>query len=84
MSGLVLSFLGTPRVERDGEALTFSTRKTLALLTYLATEETAQSHARLADLLWPESDGPRATLRRTLAYLRDALGQADTYLHIDA
>src|SRR5437763_10193504 len=86
MSGLELSFLGAPRVERDGHPLTFATRKTLALLVYLATEVTAQSRAKLADLLWPESDGlrARAALRRTLAYLRDGLGRADTHVHIDA
>ena len=75
MGHLDLAFLGTPEVRHDGQPLTFPTRKVMALLVYLAVEDVAHSRAEIAALLWPESDEmrARATLRRTLAFLRQAL-----------
>jgi hypothetical protein len=86
MSRLDLALLGAPRVQHGGQPITFATRKTLALLVYLAAEETVQRREKLAGLLWPGSDAQRArtALRRTLAYLRDGLGLADTHLRIGA
>jgi predicted ATPase/DNA-binding SARP family transcriptional activator len=76
VSRLALFFLGTPRVELDGQPVHISRHKAVALLAYLAT--TKQSHRRdsLTALLWPEYDHSRARadLRRTLAVLNRTLG----------
>lgn len=79
MSRLDLALLGAPRVSIDGRALSFPTRKALALLIYLAVERGAHTRARLAALLWPDSDAAhsRLSLRRTLGQLRDVLGERD-------
>lgn len=60
----------------DGAALSFPTKKTKALLAYLAAHP-GKRHTRnsLANLLWGDSgdEQARASLRQTLAYLRKAL-----------
>jgi DNA-binding SARP family transcriptional activator len=58
--------------------LTVPTRKTLALLIYLALEGGSQPREHLATLLWPESNPERsyASLRNTLGHLQTALRQA--------
>ena len=58
--------------------MTFSTRKTLALLLYLAIETGLQPREHLATLLWPEASPERsyASLRNTLGHLQTALRQA--------
>ncbi len=64
---------------RLGENLvTFPTRKTLALLIYLAIESRPQPREALATLLWPEASPERshASLRNTLDHLHTALRQA--------
>ena len=64
---------------RLGEHLvTFPTRKTLALLIYLAIEVVLQPRDHLASLLWPEASPERsyASLRNTLGHLHGALRQA--------
>jgi DNA-binding SARP family transcriptional activator/tetratricopeptide (TPR) repeat protein len=68
-----LTLLGGPEVRLAGATQTFRTRKTLALLIYLAVEGGLHSRGKLATLFWPESDAThsRMMLRRTLAYLRD-------------
>lgn len=68
-------FLGNPEVHHAGQALKFPTRKTLALLTYLAVAEGMQSRETLTALFWPESNAEqgRAALRNTLTYLRNIL-----------
>jgi DNA-binding SARP family transcriptional activator len=65
MSTVRLSFLGSPRLKRDGEPVELDTRNTLALLAYLAM--TGQSpggqtdrREALATLLWPEAEPHRA------------------------
>jgi len=72
---LQLALLGPPEVRWGQQVVHFRTRKSLALLVYLAMTRTTQPRERLAALLWPDSDDPhaRALLRRTLAYLKDAL-----------
>jgi DNA-binding SARP family transcriptional activator/predicted ATPase len=54
----------------------FRTRKTLALLSFLALEGGMQPRARLTALLWPELEETQArgNLRNLLMYLREALG----------
>lgn len=78
MSELRLALLGSPEVRHDTHLLTFSTRKELALLLYLASEGQACSRQHLIELLWPESDAQRgrAAFRVTLLRLREALAAA--------
>jgi predicted ATPase/DNA-binding SARP family transcriptional activator len=75
---LRLYLFGPPRIERDGEVVTFNLRKGQALLAYLA--ETGQMHSRdfLATLFWPDHDqaSARGRLRRTLYRLGQALGES--------
>src|SRR4051812_40513746 len=77
MGQLSLTLLSAPRVYHAEKALTFPTRKALALLVYLAVEKGFHSREKLAGLFWPNSDGEHAriVLRRTLALLRRTLGQ---------
>lgn len=76
MAKLEVALLGAPEIRRDGVPVTFPTRKALALLSYLAVEGGAQPRARLCGLFWPDSSAElsRAALRKTLAYLRQSLG----------
>lgn len=73
---LKISLLGPPRIERDGRAVSFDTRKAIALLAHLALAERPRSRAALCELLWPDRDPDRArgALRRTLSTLRKAVG----------
>jgi len=75
MGHLDLACLGSPEVRHDGRVLTYRTRKTLALLVYLAAERGMHSREKITSLFWLESDEPqgRAMLRNTLLYLRQAL-----------
>jgi DNA-binding SARP family transcriptional activator len=68
-------FLGSPRIERDGEPLEIDTRKNVALVAYLAITDVRHTREGLATLLWPESEPrrARAILRRNLSTLRKAL-----------
>jgi DNA-binding SARP family transcriptional activator len=88
MAQLHLALLGPPEVRFGDEVVAFATRKTLALLAYLALEGGAQPRQKLMILLWPDSDENRGrgALRITLVYLRRALdaavpGGAQIYLH---
>ena len=75
MGHWTLSFLGYPQVSHRNLPAKFPTRKSLALLCYLAVEAAPVSRARLMTLLWPDSDTKRGrtALRTTLTQLRDAL-----------
>ncbi len=82
---LHLHLLGPPEVRLGEMLLTFPTRKTLALLIYLALEGGSQPREHLAALLWPESNPERsyASLRNTLGHLQTALSPAQTlYLSV--
>src|SRR5712692_3130345 len=72
MSQLQLSLLGTPVVKHGERTLTFSTRKALALLVYLAVEGGMHPRKTLSESFWPELDAEhgRAALRATLLELR--------------
>jgi DNA-binding SARP family transcriptional activator len=81
MSAVRLSLLGPPRLERDGKPVELDTRKTVALVAYLAMTGQSpggQTHTReaLATLLWPEVEPQRAraNLRRSLSVLRKGIG----------
>ena len=75
MSQLQLSLLGTPVVKHGERTLTFSTRKALALLVYLAVEGGTHPRKTLSESFWPELDAEhgRAALRATLLELRKLL-----------
>ncbi len=69
--------LGPPRVRLGENLVTFPTRKTLALLIYLAIEAGLQPREHLAALFWPEASPERshASLRNTLSRLHASLRQ---------
>lgn len=74
---LELRVLGTFGVFRDGRALALpSSRKTRALLAYLATSDRPQRRERLCELFWEVPDDPRGALRWSLSKLRQILGDA--------
>jgi len=75
MSQLQLSLLGVPVVKHGERPLTFSTRKALALLVYLAVEGGTHTRKTLSEAFWPELDAEhgRAALRATLLELRKLL-----------
>src|SRR5260221_2296875 len=75
MSQLQLSLLGVPVVQHGERTLTFSTRKALALLIYLAVEGGTHTRKTLSESFWPELDAEhgRAALRATLLELRKFL-----------
>src|SRR5260370_6922049 len=75
MSQLQLSLLGTPVVKHGEHTITFSTRKALALLVYLAVEGGTHPRKTLSEAFWPELDAEhgRAALRATLLELRKLL-----------
>ena len=74
MGGLDIRLLGPPLLSSGGAALTFDTRKAVAVLARLAVEG-PQRRETLATLLWPDSERDRArgALRRTLSVLRSAV-----------
>lgn len=84
MAPLQLEVLGYPQVRRDAQVVGFKTRKTLALLLYLALEPGWHSRDKLAELLWPDTDqeGARGSLRKSLTMMRQALGE-DFPLHVE-
>jgi DNA-binding SARP family transcriptional activator len=75
---LHLYALGPPEVRLGEDLVVFPTRKTLALLIYLAIESGPQPREALAALLWPEASPERShgSLRNTLDHLQTALRQA--------
>jgi TolB-like protein len=71
---LQLRVLGAIDVLRDGESVTLpQSRKTRALLAYLALTGRAHSRDRLISLFWDIPDDPRAALRWSLSKLRGVL-----------
>src|ERR1700687_37374 len=75
MGRLSLTIMGAAAISHDGQVVSLPTRKTMALLVYLAVEGGLHSREKLAALLWPDSDAEqsRGSLRRTLAFLHAAL-----------
>jgi DNA-binding SARP family transcriptional activator len=75
---LHLYALGPLEVRLGEKLVTFPTRKTLALLIYLAIESGPQPREVLTALLWPEASSKRShgSLRNTLDHLQTALRQA--------
>jgi DNA-binding SARP family transcriptional activator len=71
MGTLALNFLGDLTVARDGEPLELPpSRKTRALLAYLALTGRPFRREHLCELLWEIPDDPRGSLRWSLSKLR--------------
>jgi DNA-binding SARP family transcriptional activator len=85
MSQLTLAFLGSPEVRQASRAIPFATRKALALLVYLAVERGTHARDKLTALFWPDATSRqgRTSLRTTLVYVRNALGEAAPHLAAD-
>lgn len=77
MTTLNLYCFGSPRLERDGQPVSVTRRRTMALLIYLALTGRPYSREALATLLWPEHNAPlaRAHLRRELFRLKQLTGE---------
>lgn len=72
-----LRLLGPMAVIADGKALPLpASRKTRALLAYLAAEAKPVRRERLTHLFWQMPDDPRGALRWSLSKLRGLLGDA--------
>ncbi len=68
---LRLQVLGELRVLRDGTTLTLpASRKTRALLAYLALTARPQRRERLCEMFWDLPDDPRGSLRWALSKIR--------------
>ncbi|MEZ4663075.1 MAG: hypothetical protein R2911_36465 [Caldilineaceae bacterium] len=78
MSQLKLYLLGAPRVELDNQPVELPRRKVLAILIYAALTRQRLQRDALAAMLWPAADnkGARASLRRELNALNNAIGSA--------
>jgi DNA-binding SARP family transcriptional activator/TolB-like protein len=73
-----LRLLGSLTLWRDGAPVALpASRKTRALLTYLALAPVATNRTRLCDLLWDAPNDPRAELRWCLSKLRALLDDDD-------
>ena len=71
MGGLQLKFLGELEVVRNGERLELpASRKTRALLAYLALNRRPFRREQLCELFWDIPDDPRGSLRWSLSKLR--------------
>lgn len=73
--GLAIHLLGTPRVERDGQALAAPRgHKVWGLLAYLIRSDAGATRKHLAELLFEDAEDPLAALRWNLSELRRLLG----------
>lgn len=78
MGALQLNFLGELEVIRDGERLELpASRKTRALLAYLALNRRPFRREHLCELLWEIPDDPRGSLRWSLSKLRRLVDDAE-------
>jgi DNA-binding SARP family transcriptional activator len=75
--GLEIRVLGGLGAFRDGREMPLPpSRKTRALLAYLAIAERPQRRERLCEMFWDVPDDPRGALRWSLSKLRQILGDA--------
>ncbi|HYG86019.1 MAG TPA: alpha/beta fold hydrolase [Azospirillum sp.] len=71
---LEVGVLGTLRVMRGGQVVPLPpSRKTRALLAYLAVQGRPQRRERLCEMFWEVPDDPRGSLRWSLSKIRQAL-----------
>ncbi len=77
MTELKFYFLGPPCFRLNGSPVKVGRRKAVALAAYLTLTGIPHSREHLADLFWPEydRDKSRASLRRTLSVMTNALGK---------
>lgn len=76
--GLALNLLGPITLRRDGEVVPLpASRKTRALLGYLAATDKPVRREQLTSLFWEVPDDPRGALRWSLSKLRHLVDQAD-------
>ncbi|MDO3720709.1 AAA family ATPase [Marinobacter sp. chi1] len=82
---LYLHFLGDMKVMRGGKVLALPpSRKTRALLVYLAIQDRAFHRQSLCELLWEIPDDPRGSLRWSLSKIRNLVdSQHDTRILAD-
>lgn len=73
-----LLLLGPPSLEQSGVRIRLATRKSLALLAYIAAQQGSSTRAELASLLWPDNaeEQARASLRQEVSRLTQSLGVA--------
>ncbi len=77
-SGLEVQLLGDVAVRRDGAALALpASRKSRALLGYLALAPRPVTRGALCELLWDVPNDPRGELRWSLSKLRGVLDEPD-------
>ncbi len=75
--GLEIRVLGSFGVFRDGREVPLPpSRKTRALLAYLAIADRPQRRERLCEMFWDVPDDPRGALRWSVSKLRQILGDA--------
>ena len=75
---LRVSVLGNLAVSRDGMRMPLPpSKKTRALLAYLAVTDRPHSRDRLCAMFWPVPDDPRAALRWSLTRLRPLIDEPD-------
>lgn len=74
---LHFSVFGSPELQQAGKTIHLGTRKSLALLSYLALKQQPLARSELDALLWPEHDDQRArrSLRDELSRLGKVLGK---------
>ena len=76
--GLALNLIGPITLRRDGEALPLpSSRKTRALLGYLAATGKPVRREHLTTMFWEVPDDPRGALRWSLSKLRQIVDEGD-------
>lgn len=82
MPGLLrINLLGEMQVLLDGQPLALpQSKKTRALLAYLATTAKPQRRERLCEIFWDIPDDPRGALRWSLSKLRQVGGKGDDSL----
>jgi len=72
---LELRLLGPMELTANGQSITLPrSKKTRALLAFLAMADRPQHRGRLCSLLWDMTDDPRGALRWSLSRLRKVLG----------
>ena len=80
-SRLKLAVLGDFKVFRDGEVISLPpSRKTRALLAYLAVVPRPQRRERLCEMFWEVPDDPRGALRWSLSRIRQIAGSGQKNL----
>ena len=80
-SSLALSFLGGLSVEHKGEGIDLPrSRKTRALLAYLALSPRPRRRSALCTMFWERPDDPKGALRWSLSKIRPVMKSGDESL----